>query len=123
MERITDSWRARLPQELLEHVVWPLRMEAHHDDGVPASKWRGYDLSGLLCYYRHRFSQWDASLDYSEDGEPFAVLLREEDFEAWRTHLGTWVRHVQRIDGDGRPDGLARDSGFEQVEAKAIPRF
>ena len=51
------------------------------------------------------------------------MLLREEDFEAWRTHLGTWVRRVQRIDGDGRSDGLAKDSGFEHVEAKSIPRF
>jgi len=122
MERIADLWQARLPQALLQHVVWPVRVEAHHDDGVPASKWRGFDVLGTLCYYRHRYSQWDSSLD-GEDGEPFVVLLREEDFEAWRTHLGTWVRRVQRIDGDGRADGLAKDSGFEHVEAKAVPRL
>jgi len=122
MERITDLWSVRLPEELMQHVVWPRRMEAHHDDDVPASKWRGYDLLGSLCYYRHRFSQWDASLD-GEDDEPVVHLLREEDVEAWRTHLGTWVRRVQRIEGDGHPDGLAWDSGFEQVDAKAIPRL
>ena len=122
MDRITDHWQARLPQELLEHVAWPMRIEAHHDDSVPASKWRGYDLTGALCYYRHRFSQCDASLD-ADDGEPVVHLLREEHFEAWRTHLGSWVRRVQRIDGDGREDGVVRDSGFEQVDAKAIPRL
>ena len=122
MERIVDHWQARLPEPLLAHVFWPVRMESHHDDGVPASKWRGYDALGMLCYYRHRFSQWDASLT-GEDDEPVIHLLREEDFEAWRTLLGTWVRRLQRIEGDGGEDGQVRDNGFEQVEAKAIPRL
>jgi len=122
MERIPDTWQARLPEALLDHIVWPVRCETFHDGGVPASKWRGYDVLGELCYYRHHFSQWDASLD-GEDDEPVVHLLREEDFEAWRTRLGTWVRRVQRIDGDGRADGLAHDSGFVQVDAEAIPRL
>ena len=122
MERITEHWQARLPEDLLEYVDKPLRMETHHDEGVPATKWRGYDRTGALCYYRHRFSQWDASLD-PEDGEPVVHLLREEDFEAWRTRMGTWIRHVQRIDGDGSEDGRVHDGGFEQVDAKAIPRL
>jgi hypothetical protein len=122
MERNPDHWQARLPQELVDHVIWPVRIEAHHDAGVPASKWRGYDVLGVLCYYRHLFAQWDASLD-GEDDEAVIQLLREEDFEAWRTMPGTWVRRIQRIDGDGRDDGLARDGGFEQVEASAIPRM
>lgn len=49
MERNRDFWQARLPINLHEHVVWPVRMEEHHDDSVPASKWRGYDVLGLLC--------------------------------------------------------------------------
>lgn len=122
MERSFDTWQTRLPQELLDHVVWPVRTESHHDDGVPASKWRGYDMTGLMCYYRHHFSQWDASLD-ADDGEPFVLLLRAEDFEAWRTHIGTWICRSVRIDGDGRSDGLAKDSGFEHVDAKSIPRL
>jgi hypothetical protein len=102
-------------------VIWPVRLESHHDDGVPASKWRGYDVLGTLCYYRHRYSQWDASLD-GED-EPIVHLLREEDFEAWRTVLGTWLRRIQRIDGDGQADGMVCDSGFELVDPKSIPRL
>lgn len=121
MERLTEHWQMRLPDDLLAFVVWPVRMETHHDPGVPASKWRGYDLSGLLCYYRHVFSQWDADLDAEGDGT--VTLLRQEDFEAWRTHIGTWIRTVQRIDGDGQADGLPHDSGFIQVDAKDIPRY
>jgi len=121
MEREPDTWQTRLPAELLAQVMWPVRLEAHHDDSVPASKWRGYDLHGLLCYYRHRFSQWDSSLD--AEGEPMAVLLRDEHFEAWRCHTGQWLRRVQRIAGDGREDGVMSDSGFSLVEAQAIPRL
>lgn len=124
MERDTDHWQARLPENLERHVVWPVRIESHHDDGVPASKWRGYDALGLLCYYRHRFSQWDAAFD--DDDQPVARLLREEDFEAWRSLAGPWVRRVQRTDGDplpGREFGRFSDSGFEVVEPQAIPRL
>jgi hypothetical protein len=120
MERDTLHWQARLPARLLEHVVWPVRTEAHHDDSVPASKWRGYDALGLLCWYRHRFSQWDAGLD-GDDAE--VRLLREEDFEAWRSLAGPWIRRVQRLDGDGQADGQHSDSGFEVVAASDIPRL
>lgn len=48
MDRAIDHWAARLPAALLPHVVVPLRVEAHHDDGVPASKWRGYDAEAGL---------------------------------------------------------------------------
>lgn len=121
MERLSDAWQARLPDNLHEHVVWPVRVEAHHDDSVPASKWRGYDALGLLCWYRHRFSQWDAAFDDSEEAE--ALLLREEEFEAWRSLTGPWVRRVQTLQGDGRPCGWLEDSGFELVPAKQIPRL
>jgi hypothetical protein len=109
LERITDRWQARLPQELLAHVVWRVRLQTHHDDSVPASKWHGYDWMGSLCDYRHRFSQWDASLD-GEDDEPFVRLQREEDFEVWRTHLGTWVRRVQRVEDALRRAGIPRNA-------------
>ena len=95
MERDEDHWRARLPDSLVAHVVWPVRVEAHHDDGVPASKWRGYDVLGLLCYYRHHYSRWSAPYD-DDEGAP-NELQQQEDFEAWRTLLGTWVRRVQRV--------------------------
>jgi hypothetical protein len=122
MERITDRWQARLPLELLGYVIRPVQLQLHHDAAVPATKWRGYDGQGALCYYRHHFSQRDASLG-GEDDEPVIHLLREEDFEAWRTHVGTWVRRIQRIEGDGNPDGRVHDLGFQQVEAQAIPRL
>jgi len=121
MERQNDSWEMRLPESLHEHVVWAVRMEAHHDDGVPASKWRGYDSLGQLCYYRHRFSQRDVSFD--DDDQPRSQLLRVEDFEAWRSHAGPWVRRLQRIDGDGQDDGIFSDSGFVLVSPQSIPRL
>ncbi len=121
MERIVSHWQAHLPEHLLEHVVWPVRVEAHHDDGVPASKHRGYDALGLLCWYRHHFSQWDTSFD--DDDQPTVQLLREEDFEAWRSLAGPWIRRVQRLAGSGRPCAEFGDSGFEVVEPQAIPRL
>jgi hypothetical protein len=121
MDRETDHWQARLPASLRPHVVMPVRVEVHRDDEVPASKWRGYDALGLLCWYRHRFSQWDARFD--GDDEPVAHLLREEDFEAWRSLTGPWIRRVQRLDGDGKPCGVASDTGFELVKAGDVPRL
>ena len=121
MERESDTWQARLPSDLHEHVAWPVRVEAHHDDGVPASKWRGYDALGLLCWYRHQFAQWDASFD--DDDQPMVQLLRREEFEAWRTLLGPWVRRVQRQGGEFPPGRSATDSGFELVPANEIPRL
>jgi hypothetical protein len=121
MDRPQDHWQARLPEPLHSQVVWPVKLESHHDDDVPASKWRGYDALGLLCWYRHRFSQWDARFD--DEDEPQAQLLREEDFEAWRSLGGPWIRRVQRLDGDGRECGLLSDSGFEVVPASEVPRL
>jgi len=120
MDRPDDHWQARLPQTLVEQVIWPVRLESHHDEGVPATKWRGYDVLGTLCYYRHRYAQWDAS--FNDDG-PVLHLLREEDFEAWRTILGTWLRRVQRHDGDPLAQDWIHDSGFELVDPKSIPRL
>ncbi len=121
MEREPDHWQARLPDHLLPHVAEPVRFERHSDDSVPATKWRGYDALGGLCWYRHHFSQWDAAFD--DDDQPAAHLLREEDFEAWRSLVGSWIRRVQRVTGDGRPFGRRSDSGFEVVEASQIPRL
>lgn len=121
MERNADHWQARLPESLHPLVVWPVKTEAHHDDSVPASKWRGYDALGLLCWYRHRFSQWDASFD--DDDQPAAQLLREEDFEAWRSLGGPWIRRVQRLEGDGQPCGWLSDSGFEVMPPGEVPRL
>lgn len=121
MQREADHWQARLPHNLLPHVAMPVRIEVHRDDGVPATKWRGYDALGGLCWYRHRFSQWDAAFD--DDDLPAAQLLREEDFEAWRSMAGPWIRRVQRVAGNGRPHGERSDSGFEVVEASQIPRL
>lgn len=121
MDRHDDHWQAHLPANLIDHVVIPVRTEHHSDDSVPASKWRGYDALGLLCWYRHRFSQWDAAFD--DDDQPQMQLLREEDFEAWRSLAGPWVRRVQRTEGDGPPRGHSSDSGFEVVAGADIPRL
>ena len=121
MDRHPDPWQARLPARLLPHLVPPVRVEVHHDDDVPATKWRGYDALGLLCWYRHVYSLWDARLDADE--EPYALLLREEDFEAWRSLSGDWLRRGQRLEGDGRACGVASDTGFQVVDGSGIPRL
>mgnify|MGYP006951305332 CR=1 FL=1 len=121
MERPSDHWQAHLPLTLLTEVVGPQRVEAHHDDGVPASKWRGYDAEGALCWYRHHFSQWDFTFD--DEDEPCMRLLRSETFEAWRRIDGRWIRRVQGLEGPGRCAGQAHDSGFEVVSAQQVPRL
>lgn len=121
MERHDDTWQARLPAELHAHVHWPVRVESHHDDGVPASKWRGYDVLGNLCWYRHHFAQWDFSFD--DEDEPCMRLLRSEDFEAWRCLDGQWLRRVLTVDGEGSCGSRSRDSGFEVVPAQLVPRL
>jgi hypothetical protein len=121
VERQLDHWQARLPASLHPHVVIPVRVEMHSDDSVPATKWRGYDALGLLCWYRHHYAQWDAAFD--DDDQPGLRLLREEELEAWRGLAGAWVRRVQRLHGDGRPYGGRSDSGFEVVEPGEIPRL
>jgi len=121
MDRPSDSWQARLPAELQPHVIWPVRQESHHDDSVPASKWRGYDALGQLCWYRHHFSQWDYAFD--DDDEPCMRMLRSETFEAWRCLDGRWLRRVQGLQGPGRCEGDEHDSGFEVVNAQQVPRL
>jgi hypothetical protein len=121
MEREPLHWQAHLPDKLQAHVVIPVRMEVHRDDSVPATKCRGYDSLGLLCWYRHHFSQWDAAFD--DDDQPITQLLREEEFEAWRSLGGPWIRRVQRLAADGLECGLVNDSGFEVVAASEIPRL
>ncbi|WP_428422172.1 hypothetical protein [Methylibium sp.] len=121
MERDHDSWQARLPAELQAHVFWPVRVESHHDDGVPASKWRGYDALGQLCYYRHHYAQWDYSFD--DEDEPCMRMLRSESFEAWRCLNGQWLRRVQAVEGPGQCGSGAHDGGFEVVPPQQIPRL
>lgn len=123
MDRDTDHWQARLPQPLQAEVVWPVRVEVVHDDSVPVSKWRGYDALGLLCWVRHRYTQWTGDLDAGAGdmaATPPVMLLREDEFEAWRSLLGTWVRRVQRQD---LATGQVSDSGFEVVPVRSIPRL
>jgi hypothetical protein len=133
VEREGGHWQARLPAELVEQVVWPVRMQAFHDDAVPASKWRGYDALGLLCYYRHVYSRWSADFDEAGSdvgsrGQLPCELQQQEDLEAWRTLLGTWVRRVQRMRhadraGSGADERAVFDTGFELVTARSIPRL
>lgn len=106
--------------DMLTSVVWPHRLEDFHDESVPASKWRGYDLQGNLCYYRHWFSLWD---DVADDDQPYRRLLLAESLEAWRRLDGTWIRQIQRTEGVGACRGGDFDSGFEIVAPQAIPRL
>jgi len=120
MLREPDAWQARLPQAMLDRVVLPLRLESFHDESVPASKWRGYDLIGNLCYYRHWFALWD---DVVDDEEPYRRLILTESLEAWRCQDGSWIRQLQRSEGADQCRGGGFDSGFEVVAPHAIARL
>lgn len=55
MKLIDEDRRTLLPDgPALQGVVID-RFEFHHDESIPASKWRGYDAAGELCWYRHSF--------------------------------------------------------------------
>jgi hypothetical protein len=120
MERYPESWQARLPLAWQNRVAAPRRVESFHEETIPASKWRGYDGDGLLCYYRHEFSLWDEVCD---DEEPYRRLVLSEEFEAWRLLDGSWLRLLRRAEGAGLCAGGSYETGFEVVEAKQIPRL
>lgn len=121
MERIDESWLARLPEDVADSVVMPQRIESFHDDSVPASKWRGYDSGGNLCWYRHSFQLWVESFD--EDDEPCFRHNGGEELEAWRCGDGSWLRRLVVTGPSGRCGGTASDSGLERVSARDVPRF
>lgn len=122
MDRLSLNWLARLPVELHELVIPPARIESFHDDSVPASKWRGYDIAGELCYYHHSYTLWEQLFD--DEDEPCLRQLEAESLEAWRCEDGTWLRRLIRHGAAGTCAGKPRgDSGFEQVGARDIPRF
>lgn len=121
MERHVESWRARLPVELLDMVIAPVHIESFHDDSVPASKWRGYDTSGQLCYYHHTYTLWDECID-AED-ETYLRQIEAESLEAWRCPDGMWLRRLLRMGEPGHCNRKERDRGFELVHAREIPRL
>jgi len=120
MERISESWQARLPFELQSWVVCPQRLESFCDNSVPAAKWRGYDAGGNLCYYRHSFSQWE---EMADDEEPYQRLIMSESLEAWRGLDGRWFRFLQRTVGPDQCSRRSHGKVLEVVPAHAIPRF
>jgi len=120
MEHNQTHWRARLPEAWHADVVPPLDVEAHSDDSLPASKWRGYDEHGVLCYYRHHYAQWNYGPD---DDRRFMRLMRSESFEAWRLGDGRWLRRVQTFAGPDAPGQVTSDSGYETVPPQMIPRL
>ena len=108
-------WRERLPDELRAWVIWPRQMEQFRDAEIPASKWRGIDLRGDLCYYRHRFTLWE---DVYDDEEPYRRLVLSESVEAWRAIDGRWLKRVRRTEGGGRCKGVLFDSGFQLMSER-----
>jgi len=120
MELDAGLWQSRLPIELRTWVIGPLAIESFHEDSVPAAKWRGYDTSGRLCYYRHVYSLWE---DVHDDEEPYQRLLVREFFEAWRALDGRWIRSVQRSEGSNQCRHTPYDSGFELVSHRDMPRL
>lgn len=120
MERALNTWQTRLPSELQGIVIAPSRIESFHDDSIPASKWRGYDQHGQMCYYHHTYTLWQDHFD--DDDEPCLLQLEAESLEAWRCEDGSWRRRLQRHGTPGACRG-GLDRGFERVEARDIPRL
>ncbi|WP_341674808.1 hypothetical protein [Niveibacterium sp. SC-1] len=121
MERLSDSWQVRLPVELHDMVVPPIVTESFHDDSIPASKWRGYDATGELCYYHHTYTLWQDGFDDEE--LPFLLQIEAESLEAWRCADGAWLRRLIRSGTAGTCSTRDRDRGFERVSAREIPRL
>ena len=121
MERHLDNWQSRLPVELRDMVIAPVMTESFHDDSIPASKWRGYDARGEMCYYHHTYTLWQEHFD--EEDQPCLRQLEAESLEAWRCVDGSWLRRLIRHGAAGacRPKG--HDKGFERVSARDIPRL
>ncbi|GAA5171847.1 hypothetical protein [Viridibacterium curvum] len=120
MERIPEHWNHRLPLTLQDLVIAPVTTESFHDDSVPASKWRGYDAAGELCYYHHTYTLWQEQFD--EEDQPWLRQLEAESLEAWRCHDGNWLRRLIRGSTGGHCGGR-EDRGFELVSAREIPRL
>jgi hypothetical protein len=121
MIRNETDWRARLPEELCADVVPVLWSESFHDDGVPASKWRGYGADGALCWYRHSFMLWEECFD--EDDLPFQRQAGGESLEAWRCRDGSWLRRLVKTQGEGICGQRIQDGGYERVSARDVPRL
>lgn len=121
MERGDGGWLSRLPAELWARVITVERIESFHDDSVPASKWRGYDADGTLCWYRHSFQLWSERFD--DEDEPCRSHTVSEMLEAWLCTDGSWLRRRILVTGDGGSKGGVEDSGFERVSAREVPRL
>ncbi|GAB4063267.1 hypothetical protein [Uliginosibacterium sediminicola] len=121
MERSFENWQARLPIELQDMVIAPAYIESFHDDSIPASKWRGYDSSGEICYYRHTYTLWQECFD--DEDQPYLRQLEAEALEAWRCTDGSWLRRLQRNGAAGECRSHTPDKGFERVAARDIPKF
>lgn len=121
MERNDGGCLARLPNALWAQVVTVERIEFFHDDSVPASKWRGYDAAGALCWYRHSFQRWNESFD--DEDQPCLRHAGSETLEAWRCADGDWLRRRVVIGAAGRCAGRVDDSGLERVAAQEVPRL
>jgi len=121
MERLIETWQTRLPVELHDLVTPPQHIESFHDDSIPASKWRGYDARGGMCYYHHTYTLWQEFFD--EDDQPYMRQLEAESLEAWRCTDGSWLRRLIRHGASGTCNKRAQDKGFERVPAREIPRL
>lgn len=121
MDMDDGGWLSRLPDALWTQVVTVERIGRFHDDSVPASKWRGYDAAGALCWYRHSFQLWNESFD--DEDEPCFRHAGSEMLEAWLCEDGSWLRRRVVVAGEGRCGGRVEDSGFERVSAREVPRL
>lgn len=119
MKLIDEDRRSLLPDgPALQGVVID-RFEFHHDESIPASKWRGYDAAGELCWYRHSFELWHESFD--DEDQPCLRHAGSELLEARRCADGGWLRRKIVIPADGPCAGRIDDSGVEQITAAEAP--
>jgi|JI6StandDraft_1071083.scaffolds.fasta_scaffold979078_1 hypothetical protein len=119
MKRTDRKSISRLPDALWAQVVEVDRSEFFHDESVPASKWRGYDATGALCWYRHSFQLWHDSFD--EEDQPCLRHAGSEILEAWRCMDDSWLRRRIVIAGEGGCNRRIADSGVERVSAREVP--
>ncbi|MBU0604470.1 MAG: hypothetical protein KKD25_18945 [Gammaproteobacteria bacterium] len=121
MDRRDEGWQTGLPDDMKDSVVEPVSREAFHDDSVPASKWRGYDADGALCWYRHSFQLWEERFD--DEDIPYMLQVASELLEVWRCLDGSWLRRQLRVGAQGACGKRVEDSGVERVAARDVPRL
>ena len=113
------EWNKGLPEQYAAAVIAPFSFEHFEDDLASARKFRGFDTSGCMCYYRHAYSRTAPRLD-DEDCFHESETYYEEVI-AWRLENGSWL--VRRYEASGEEGHCGRRlAAPSYAVVDAVPR-